>query len=226
MNILVVAAHPDDEVLGCGGTIARLAIENNHVYIAILGEGLTSRFPQREQVDIKLVQALRGTAQSVADCLGAKKLFTYDLPDNRFDTVPLLDIVKLIEDLIKRTQPQIIYTHNGSDLNIDHTLVFRATLTATRPLPDCVVKTVYSYEVPSSTEWAMGKDSSSFQPNVFMNIEGTLELKLKAMALYEGELRAFPHPRSAEAIRVIANRWGSVSGCRSAEAFTLIRDVR
>jgi len=226
MNVLVVAAHPDDEVLGCGGAIARLANEGNDVYIAILGEGITSRYEQRAQADASLVQALREKSKLVAECLGAKEPFTFDLPDNRFDTVPLLDIIKLIEDLIKRIQPRIIFTQHGGDLNIDHSIVFRATLTAARPVAGCSVKSIYAYEVPSSTEWAMGKISPSFQPNVFMDIQDTLELKLKAMSLYEGEVREFPHPRSSEALRAIAHRWGSVSGCKAAEAFELIRDIR
>ncbi len=226
MNILVVAAHPDDEVLGCGGTIARLVKEGNDVYVAILGEGITSRYEQREQADQSLVATLRVKSQHVAECLGAKQLFTFDLPDNRFDTVPLLGVIKLIEDLIAHTQPEIIYTQHGGDLNIDHSIVFRATLTAARPVSGCSVKTIYAYEVPSSTEWAFGKVDPSFQPNVFMDIQGTLELKLKAMSLYEGELREFPHPRSSEALRAIACRWGSVSGCQAAEAFELIRDLR
>lgn len=226
MNILVVAAHPDDEVLGCGGTIARLAKKGNDVYVAILGEGITSRYEQREQADQSLVATLREKSKHVAECLGAKQLFTFNLPDNRFDTVPLLDIIKLIEDLITRTQPRIIYTQHGGDLNIDHSIVFRATLTAARPVSGCSVKTIYAYEVPSSTEWAFGKVNPSFQPNVFMDIQETLELKLKAMSLYEGELREFPHPRSPEALRAIACCWGSVSGCQAAEAFEMIRDLQ
>lgn len=226
MEILVIAAHPDDEVLGCGGTIARMAQEGNHVYIAILGEGITSRYRQREQADAILLVKLREKTQRVGKLLGAKQVFTFDLPDNRFDTVPMLDIVKPIEDLIERIQPQIIYTHHGGDLNIDHRQIFCATLTAARPLPRCPVRTIYTYEVPSSTEWAMGKFCPSFQPNVFMDIHGTIENKLQAMALYESEVRFYPHPRSPEALRAIATRWGSVSGCYAAEAFELVREVR
>lgn len=225
MNILVIAAHPDDEVLGCGATIARAVHEGNHVYIAILGEGITSRYQQREKADTSLVMELREKAQRVGEILGVKQVFTFDFPDNRFDTIPILDIVKTIEDLIERIQPQIIYTHHGGDLNIDHRQVFRATLTATRPLSSCPVKTIYAYEVPSSTEWAMGKFYPSFNPNVFVDIHDTLKYKLQAMALYESEGRVFPHPRSPETLRAIAIRWGSVIGCKAAEAFELVREV-
>lgn len=226
MNILIIAAHPDDEVLGCGGTIVRAVQEGNHVNIAVLGEGITSRYQQREQADKDLVAKLRENAQKVGAFLGVENVFNFDLPDNRFDTVPMLDIVKIIEDLIERVKPQIIYTQHGGDLNIDHRQVFCATLTAARPLPNCTVKSIYTYEVPSSTEWAMGRFSTPFQPNVFVDINKTLENKLKAMEIYEGEGRSFPHPRSPEALRSIALRWGSVSGCYAAEAFELVRELR
>jgi LmbE family N-acetylglucosaminyl deacetylase len=225
MKILVIAAHPDDEVLGCGGTIARLAQEGQQIYIAILGEGITSRYKQPEQAALASVQTLHSNSQRVAELLGAKDLFMYNLPDNRFDTVPLLDIAKNIEELIEQLKPEIIYTQHGGDLNIDHELIYRATLTATRPMIGQSVKTVYAYEVASSTEWAFQKFSPIFQPNVFVDISNTLDIKIQAMQLYESEVRSFPHPRSAEALRAIANRWGSVIGRESAEAFELVRNI-
>jgi len=226
MTILVVAAHPDDEVLGCGGTIARLAQEGRDVYIAILGEGITSRYHQREHADQKLVEALRHQSQQVAELLGARDLFLYNLPDNRFDTVSLLDVIKIIEELVERLQPEVIYTHHGGDLNIDHVVVHRAVLTATRPVAGCPVREIYAFEVPSSTEWAFGQFHSTFRSNVFMDISATLETKVRAMALYESEVRPFPHPRSPQTLQAIARRWGSVVGVEAAEAFELIRFVR
>jgi LmbE family N-acetylglucosaminyl deacetylase len=226
MTILVVAAHPDDEVLGCGGTIARLAKEGHDVYIAILGEGITSRYERREQADRGMVEALHARSREVADLLGAKDLFVYDLPDNRFDTVPLLDVVKVIEGLVKRFQPQVIYTHHGGDLNIDHVVVHRAVLTATRPIQGQSVLDVYAFEVPSSTEWSFQQFMPSFRPNVFVDITHTLDIKVQAMSLYDTEVRLFPHPRSPEAIRAIARQWGTVVGCEAAEPFELIRSVR
>lgn len=225
-NILIIAAHPDDEVLGCGGTIARMSHEGNYIYIAILGEGISSRYRQREQADTSLVVELKERSQRAGELLGAKEVFTFDLPDNRFDTVPMLDIVKLVEDLIERIRPQVIYTHHGGDLNIDHRQVFCATLTATRPFSGCPVNRIYSYEVPSSTEWAMGNFYPSFMPNVFVDIQGTLEIKIQAMSLYESERRVFPHPRSPEVLRAIATRWGSLAGCAAAEAFEVVRELR
>lgn len=223
---LVIAAHPDDEVLGCGGTIARLAKEGHQVYIAILGEGITSRYAQREQVNRALVKGLRARSRRTAKLLGARDLFPYGMPDNRFDTVPLLDVVKVIERLVKRLQPQVIYTHHGGDLNIDHAVVYRASVTATRPVAGCPVKEVYAYEVPSSTEWAFQRLESIFRPNVFVDVSPIIETKIQAMQIYASEVRPFPHPRSPEALQAIARRWGSVVGVEYAEAFELIRSVR
>ncbi len=188
---LIITAHPDDEVLGCGGAIARLALEGHDVYIAILGEGITSRYQHREQADQAMVKELHARSRQVAELLGAKDLFLYSLPDNRFDTVPLLDVIKIIEELVKRVRPQVIYTHHGGDLNIDHVVVHRAVLTATRPIPGHPVKEIYAYEVPSSTEWAFGQFQSAFRPNVFVDISKTLETKIRAMELYKSEVLAF-----------------------------------
>lgn len=226
MSILVVAAHPDDEVLGCGGTIARLAQEGHDVYIAILGEGITSRYQQREEADKKLIEALHARSQQVAEVLGAKELFLYGLPDNRFDTVPLLDVIKIIEKLVNDLRPQVIYTHHGGDLNIDHVVLHRAVLTATRPMAGHPVKEIYTFEVPSSTEWAFAQFQPAFRPNVFVDIGESLETKIQAMQVYESEARLFPHPRSPEALRAIAQRWGSVVGLVAAEAFELVRTIR
>lgn len=226
MSILVVAAHPDDEVLGCGGTIARLTGEGHKVFIAILGEGITSRYQQHNQANPALVKSLQTRSRQVSKLLGAKDVFMHSLPDNRFDTVPLLDIVKIVEELIERLQPQVVYTHNGGDLNIDHVVVHRAVLTATRPIEGQSVQDIYAFEVPSSTEWSFQRFEHTFRPNVFVDISDTLEIKLKALSLYESEVRAFPHPRSPESLQAIARRWGSITGCRAAEAFELIRSIR
>jgi LmbE family N-acetylglucosaminyl deacetylase len=226
MNILVIAAHPDDEVLGCGGTVARLAAEKHDVFIAILGEGITSRYANRLDADPEAVQVLRKRSQEVARMLGARDLAMFSLPDNRFDTVPLLDVVKIIEDLIARWAPQVVYTQHGGDLNVDHAVTFRATMTATRPMKGCSVRAVYAYEVASSTEWAFQQFSPPFRPNVFVDISTTLALKMKAMEAYESEVRAFPHPRSSAALQANAQKWGSVVGASAVEAFELIRSIQ
>src|SRR6266550_3165389 len=218
MNILVVAAHPDDELLGCGGTIAKLA-KDHRTDIAILGEGISSRHLKRSETDAAALEALRANARSVSELLGATSVVFAGLPDNRFDELPLLDIVKQVERLIDELSPEVIYTHHPGDLNIDHAITFRAVMTATRPIIGCPVKEIYAFEVASSTEWAFQQLGPAFKPNVFMDIGATIENKLQGMKLYESETRAFPHPRSLEALRVQARRWGAVVGMEYAEAF-------
>jgi LmbE family N-acetylglucosaminyl deacetylase len=223
MSVLVLAAHPDDEILGCGGTITRLARDKRDVYIAILGEGLTSRYDRRESADPGALNELQSRAEQAAKIVGAKDIFLYGLADNRFDSLDLLDVVKIVEELIKKVSPIVIYTHHGGDLNIDHRVINRAVLTATRPVNGQPVREVYAFEVPSSTEWSFQRFEPVFRPNYFVDISDTLETKLEAMASYQSEIQPFPHPRSPQALRVIAQRWGTVVGCAAAESFELIR---
>ena len=224
--ILVVAAHPDDEVLGCGGTAARFIKEGREVHFAVLGEGITSRHAQRSDADASQLAGLHRQAQAAADKLGATSLTLRKLPDNRLDTVPLLDVVKVVEELVERIKPEVIYTHHPGDLNVDHGVVHRAVLTATRPVAGQPVREIYAFEVPSSTEWSFGGLRPAFHPNVFVDVAATLEAKIAALACYDTESRKFPHPRSPEALRAGAKRWGSVVGCQAAEAFELVRWVR
>jgi len=226
MNVLVIAAHPDDELLGCGGTAARLAKEGHSVYMSILGEGITSRGTNREEADPGAVKELKGCSQRVADLLGVKELSLHGLPDNRFDSLHLLDVIKIVEGLIDRWKPSAIYTHHGGDLNVDHQVVSRAVLTATRPVEGHAVRELYMFEVASSTEWAFQQFAPAFRPNVFVDIEDTLALKIEGMRLYESEAREFPHPRSSTALTAIAQRWGSVVGKKAAEAFEAVRLIR
>ena len=225
-KMLVIAAHPDDEVLGCGGTISRFANEGHDIYVAILGEGITSRHDNHEQSHQSLITTLQENCQQVAEMLGARDLFLFQLPDNRFDTIPLLDVVKIVEELIDQIHPQTIYTHHGGDLNIDHTVVHRAVITATRPMIGTPVREVYAFEVPSSTEWSFGQFRTEFRPNVFVDITDTLDLKLNSLSLYETEIKKFPHPRSKEGLKAIARRWGSTVGLEAAEAFELVRSIK
>src|SRR5690348_5633046 len=152
--VLVIAAHPDDEILGCGGTAARLVREGREVHFAILGEGITSRHLQRTDADVSQLALLHQQAHAAAAQLGVKNLVLHKLPDNRLDTVPLLEVVKIVEELIDGIKPEIIYTHHGGDLNVDRGVIHRAVLTATRPISGQGVREIYAFEVPSSTEWA------------------------------------------------------------------------
>ena len=226
MNVLVIAAHPDDEVLGCGGTIARLASEGHTISILILGEGITSRYPNRSVLPTDEISALHANSREVARLCGAREVELHDFPDNRFDTVPLLEVVKVINASIERVQPEIVFTQHGGDLNGDHATTFRATLIATRPVQGQSVRAVYGYEVASSSEWAFGQFAPIFVPNVFWNIESFVEVKIAAMQLYDSEARHFPHPRSPESLRARAVHWGTVVGCNAAEAFVLVREVK
>lgn len=225
-KVLVIAAHPDDEVLGCGGTIAKLAAQGTEVRILILASGLTSRadFPA-EEAAARLKKHYE-RAEKAGALLGTKKVDLLGLPDQRLDTLPLLEITQSIERHVADFEPDTIFTQHGGDLNYDHVITFRATLTATRPQAGHCVKRVYAYEVASSTEWAFQSFSPVFKPDTFFDISETLEKKISAMQLYESEARAFPHPRSPEALRAIAGKWGSTVGVAAAEAFDLIREVR
>jgi len=222
-NVLIVAAHPDDEVLGCGGTITQLKHEGYDIYTMILGEGITSRDQTR---DVKKreseIKELKEQIVQANKILGVKKVFIYNFPDNRFDSVALLDIVKKIEKVKNEVKPEIIFTHFKDDLNIDHKITYKAVITATRPQKEETVKTIYSFEVLSSTEWSY---PLCFNPNVFFDISKTVNNKIKAMSCYKTELRDFPHPRSLKSLVAIAKRWGTVVGRQYVEAFELIRKV-
>ncbi len=226
-TILVIAAHPDDEVLGCGGTMARLALEGNDIYTLILGEGITSRdaFRDRTKRENEIVE-LRKQTEDANKILGVKKVYTYDFPDNRFDTVSLLDIIKTIEKIKKDIKPDIVFTHHYGDLNIDHQITFKAVMTAFRPTKDESVKEIYSFEIPSSTEWNAPSSLTYFMPDYFVDISKTIKLKVRAMKEYKCEIREYPHPRSIESIEIKAKQWGIQVGLEAAEAFEVLRLIK
>lgn len=220
-TILIVAAHPDDEVLGCFGTVARLIQEGYEAYTLILGEGKTSRENAQDleaQLNILNIEIERANAS-----IGIKKVFIETFPDNKFDSVALIDIVKVIEKVKEEVQPDIIFTHYEHDLNIDHQITYKAVLTATRPMPNECVKEIYSFEILSSTEWNY---PLSFSPDTFYDITSTLDLKVKAMEAYASELCQYPHPRSIEGINLSAKYQGLRAGKLTAEAFKSIRIIK
>lgn len=222
-RILVIAAHPDDELLGVGGTIAMRTRNGDEAFALILGEGQTSRWNQRSDAPSSLLRELHRDSLAAAEIIGYRDVLFKDLPDNRFDSVDLLDIVKHVEDVISELSPNVVYTHHGGDLNVDHRITFKAVLTATRPMVDESVRELYTFETLSATEWNLGSQSELFAPNVFCDISNTVDIKCKAMECYSTELCKYPHPRSIEGIRALAEYRGCTSGFICAEAFQLIR---
>jgi LmbE family N-acetylglucosaminyl deacetylase len=171
------------------------------------------------------LRKLHDAASRASREVGARSLTLEKLPDNRFDELPLLDIVKLVEAHIERLRPELVLTHHPGDLNVDHRMTFEAALTATRPIAGQPVRTLLSFEIPSSSEWSFHRIGPEFRPNVFVDVSSTIERKMTAMREYAHEMHPFPHPRSAEALTAIAMRWGSVAGLKSAEAFELVRAI-
>ena len=223
-KILVIAAHPDDEVLGCGGAMARFVTEGCEVYTLILGEGVTSRDKERDRAERENeITELRKQAENANNILGVKKVYAFDFPDNRFDSIPLLDIIKTIEKIKGDVQPDCVFTHHQGDLNIDHQITFKAVVTACRPVKDESVKEIYSFEIPSSTEWNAPSSLTYFMPDYFVDVSKNLKVKINALKEYETELREFSHPRSLKAVELNAKQWGVKMGFEAAEAFKTIR---
>jgi LmbE family N-acetylglucosaminyl deacetylase len=227
MNVLVIAAHPDDEVLGCGATMAKHARQGDVVHILILAEGATSRATSRDRSQWKSeISALAKAAYQAGDILGAKSVTLRDFPDNRMDSCELLDVVKTIEQAIAQHRPEVIYTHHAGDVNVDHRRIHEAVVTACRPVPRHPVKSLLMFEVPSSTEWQIPGSAPLFSPNWFEDVTTTIHLKLEALEAYELEMRSWPHPRSLKAIEYLARWRGSSVGCEAAEAFVLGRRLQ
>jgi N-acetylglucosamine malate deacetylase 1 len=219
-RILVVAAHPDDEILGLGGTIARHVSGGDRVTSAIVADLGTARYED------DTINSVRQNAQEAAQKLGVADIRFAGFADQTLDTLPILEITQWIEKVLKDIQPQIIYTHHRGDLNRDHKIVHEATLTAARPYSASYVERILCYETPSSTEWAGSYHENQFIPNLYVDITPYLEKKLDAMSAYATELLPFPHPRSLEALRMRAATWGSVIGVAAAEPFLLVREIQ
>ena len=221
-TVAVIVAHPDDEVLGFGGAMANHVAAGDSVHVLILATGLASRSDDGQIVPEEL-NALRKQAHEANAKLGVSDVRFESFPDNRMDSVDLLDVVKKIEAFVEEVKPTIVYTHHVGDLNIDHRLTHQATLTACRPLPGSSVHRILSGEVLSSSEYADPEDR--FIPTVYVNIEGALERKCAALARYESEIRDWPHPRSTQALEHLAAHRGGECGFKAAEAYILIREL-
>ena len=222
-EILVIAAHPDDEVLGCGGAIARHARAGDSVRVVIMAEGVTSRTGPTAQAEV--LGQLKVAATKANQILGANELIMEGLPDNRIDSMDRLAVIQRVEAHIERWQPSIVYTHHVGDVNVDHQLVHHAVVTACRPQPLCCVERLLFFEVASSTEWQPPGSGVPFQPNWFVDITETLDAKLAALDAYRVEMREWPHPRSLRAVEHMARWRGASVGVTAAEAFSLGRQI-
>ncbi len=219
-TVLVVAAHTDDEALGCGGTIARHVVEGDTVYAVFMSDGVSSRTGVDQADFARRMQA----AENAKVILGIKEHFYLGLPDNRMDSIPLIDVVQKLEPIIDKVKPNIVYTHHHGDLNVDHRITHQAVMTACRPLPGNSVRAIYAFEVMSSTEWAT-PTQEPFLPNYFVDIAAHLSTKKDALDAYRMELRKAPHSRSMQHLTSLASHRGQTVGLLAAEAFVSIRVV-
>lgn len=227
-RIMIVVAHPDDELLGLGATMNRLIKDESVItHVVILGEGITSRSDIRDIEKWKIeLQTHRENIKQAQENIGYHSVSIYDFPDNRFDTVALLDIIKVIETEKIKFKPEVIFTHHGGDVNIDHQRTFDAVITSCRPVESEIVQSIITFETPSGTEWRASSDPKHFIPNLFFSVsKDNLDAKIKGMECYEFEKRKYPHPRSPRALEIQAQRWGVVIGKEYAEAFQLIRTI-
>lgn len=219
MKVLVIAPHPDDEVLGCGGTIARHVSAGDKVYLCVITRAYTPEWPEDE------IKRRREEVLRVNKILGITRTHFLDFPTVKLDTVPHKDLDEAITRVVNEVQPEVVYIPHREAVNIDHRLVFDAALVAVRPIPGSPIRKVLSYETLSETEWVAPFMKNAFSPNLYIDISETLEVKLKAMSEYKLELKEFPHPRSLEAISALARIRGSNIGVIAAEAFMLIREI-
>jgi LmbE family N-acetylglucosaminyl deacetylase len=226
MRVLCVATHPDDEIIGVGGVLARHASEGDEVVVSILSRAGPARFEKvTPEIEARVEKRKECTRRACAQ-LGVDTVDFHDFPDNSFDDVPLLDIVKVVEQEIRSYEPELIYTHHYGDLNISHELTCRAVITAARPLPDSEIRRILAYETLSNSEWSVPNATNRFQPSVFVDISDYLDTKLDALVEHETELRTHPHPRTIDNVRRNARLWGAKAGVPAAEAFELLREVR
>ena len=218
-RVLVVAAHPDDEVLGCGGTVRKWSNLGAHVKALVLAQGVAARSGVPQEALPARIEELRSHAKESSMIIGYEGISFEDYPDNRMDSADLLDIVRSVERCVEDFRPHVVLTHHHGDLNIDHRICCQAVLTACRPLPGSPVCELLCFETPSSTEWGFPYYKNGFSPNCFIDISDTIEAKIDGMNCYKTEVRPSPHPRSPEQLYAIARRWGGVVGSEYAEAF-------
>ncbi len=226
-RVLVVAAHPDDEVLGCGATMARHAAEGDQVHVVFLAEGGAGSRLDVDDAEARAgnLSAIQAATQGAVKALGARPPVFLEFPDNRMDSLPLLHIVQRLEGVIAEVAPTVVYTHHAGDLNVDHRVAHQAVVTACRPQPGATIRAIYAFEVLSSTEWASSAVDTSFRPLRTVNVRDYMDAKRKALSHYQSEMRPFPHARSAEAVEALARLRGAQAGFEAGEAFMVIREL-
>jgi N-acetylglucosamine malate deacetylase 1 len=207
--------------------MAKWCKDGHDVHVLIMAEGATSRDKIRNRDNRKIeLSCLAKSANEAGMILGIKSIELLDYPDNRMDSIDLLDVVKSIEEQIEKLMPEVVITHHSGDLNVDHQIIQKAVMTACRPQPGSTVKRILSFEVASSTEWQSPTINNPFIPNWFEKISDTLDLKVKALEIYKTEMREWPHARSIKAVEHLAKWRGATVGCEAAEAFMLVREVK
>lgn len=224
MRILVIAAHPDDEVYGMGGTIAKLASQGHEVHVLIVTDGCTAQYAGRPDLQ-EIIEKKHREAIEANTLLGVKQVHFGTFPDMKLDTVAHVEVNRLIEETVDQVRPDTVYTHFYGDVNLDHQMVYRSTLVAVRPVPGQCVKALYAYYVPSSTEWSPQLAHTVFLPNTMADITGFEAQKGQALLAYQTEARAYPHPRSAQYVRETDRARGLQWGMGSSEAFMLLRKI-
>lgn len=223
-RVLVISAHPDDEALGVGGTIARLTDEGVDCHLLIVTDGSSSQYRDSDHLH-EIIEAKKLETKNCADKLGFKSIHYGELPDMKLDKTPHIVINHVIEKVIDEIRPDTVFTHFWGDVNRDHQEVYKSTLVAVRPVMDQMVKELYCYRVPSSTEWTPDKADTMFMPNCFVDIEKYSERKYKAFACYSTEQREYPHPRSVQYLREADKVAGLRVGLLAAEEFVLLRKL-
>ncbi|MGC5052972.1 PIG-L deacetylase family protein [Micromonospora sp. DT48] len=218
-RILIFAAHPDDEILGMGGTIARHADAGDAVRICCVTDGSSTQYAG----DLEILRQKQQEARKAAETLGVSDYVHHDLPDMRLDTLPHVDVNRVVERQVAEFQPDTVYCVQA-DINLDHRTVFHSVAVATRPVPGQSVRRLLTFAPSSSTEWTPAPESW-WQPNWFVDISDTLERKLEAFRCYRSEWRDWPHPRNDRALRVQAEHYGTVIGCDAAEPFVMVRGI-
>jgi N-acetylglucosamine malate deacetylase 1 len=219
MRVLAIAAHPDDETIGAGGSLARHVTAGDDVFWCVVTQGYSP--PWSEET----LQIARQQINEVQQVFGFRQVFRLGFPTVKLNTVPYIDLTSALQGVVDQVKPEVVYTTPRSDINQDHRIVYDCTLVATRPLPGSSVRRVLSYEISPTTRFGAPSGSSGFMPTVFIDIASHLDRKLAAMMCYRTELREFPHPRSVEGLRLLAQERGLSVGLAAAECFELVREL-